>query len=116
MRRRDRIGRVRWRLWEMLMDAGFPIPGPECLWMQEGAYRSWHWDLARWGARWIVPGCSAKSTPLPQSLYSWDRMTDCVRFGFTVNDDAKTNTAGGIEINAKDTKAEFDARKVKETA
>jgi hypothetical protein len=85
-RRRDNIGRVRWKLWELLRDAGFSIPGPECLWMQEGFYRSNYHDLARWGADWTGLSMDKSATVL-HSLFSWDTMTDCVRLGIEVSKD-----------------------------
>jgi hypothetical protein len=87
VRRGDRIGRVRWRLWKMLVDAGFPIPGPEYLWMQEGSCRQS--DGARWGC----------SMPNHQSLYSWDKMTDCVRHGFASD---PPDHVGSIQIHANE--------------
>ena len=80
-RRSERIGAVRWKLYEMLREAGVPIASPDQFWMQEGAYRGKHWDLARWGADFRSPSGGYFR------IYSWDTMTNCTRRGFTVNVD-----------------------------
>lgn len=79
-RRSEVIGSVRWKLFEMLREAGVPIVSVDQFWMQEGAYRGRRWDLARWGADFhsSVDGSF-------WSVHSWDTMTACVRFGFFVH-------------------------------
>lgn len=82
-----RIGKIREKLCELLQAAGLSITGPECLWIQEGAYRSIHWDLARWGAKWEAP-IEEGGKPINHSIYSWDTMTECVKNGFTMSKQA----------------------------
>lgn len=85
-RRCNQIGRVRIRLWELLQEAGFSIPGPEDFWMQEGAYRGMRMDLARWGADW--KGLTLdKSHVAHHTIFSWDTMTECVKLGIVFSDD-----------------------------
>lgn len=88
--RRFNIGRTRWKLWEMLVKAGFTIPAADCLWMQEGAYRSRYWDLARWGCQW-------KDDKGYYTIYSWDTMTECVKYGIEFT----TYPLGESEISSK---------------
>jgi hypothetical protein len=78
--RKDHIGRVRWKLFEMLTEH-FSIRTPEDLWMQEGAYRSRYWDLARWGADW------RDEKGVYWRVFSWSTMSDCVRYGFEFEPD-----------------------------
>ena len=90
--RKDHIGRIRWKLFEMLTAAGYSIETPESLWMQEGFYRSRFHDLARWGADW------QDREGLHWTIFSWCTMTDCVRFGFESEPDGMPNH---FEISSK---------------
>jgi hypothetical protein len=89
--RRHTIGRVRWKLFHRLREAGLSLPSPDCLWMQEGFYRHNVHDLARWGADWRDGGHF-------YCIYSWDTMTDCVRYGITASDEG--DMPGRYEISA----------------
>ena len=91
--RREHIGRVRWKLFNMLQEAGFSINSPDELWMQEGAYRNRFWDLARWGADW------KNDEGIHYIIYSWDTMTDCVRFGFTFVEETHNQNIQGIRCS-----------------
>lgn len=51
---------------------------PEDFWIQQGAYRHATWDLARWGVDIHCEGGKYLK------VYSWDTMTDCVRYGITI--------------------------------
>lgn len=82
--RRDHIGRVRWKLFEILQGEGYSIPSPDCFWMQEGFYRRNQHDLARWGADWRDEDGTFFS------IHSWDTMTNCVRYGITSLEDHTT--------------------------
>lgn len=64
----------------MLESVGILVK-PHELWIQEGGYRNWHWDLARWGGNGV-----RKDSGFKVVIYSWDKMTDCVRHGFNVDD------------------------------
>ena len=70
-------GSVKQRLCKKLQAAGIPIPDAECLWSQQGGYRSKHWDLARWGADF------RDDSGRHWTLASWCTMTDCARYGVT---------------------------------
>ena len=80
-----KIGRTRIRLATILSELFSQKYGaavtvePEDLWMQEGGYRSVHWDLARWGG--AVPKERCPPGIYRISFCSWDRMGDCCRFG-----------------------------------
>ncbi|MEP3481645.1 MAG: hypothetical protein ABJZ55_20550 [Fuerstiella sp.] len=82
--RSENIGRVRWKLFEMLGEAGFDIATPEQLWMQEGFYRRHGHDLARWGVDFTgVSSVGGQLYKGHHTLFSWDTMTSCCRYGFT---------------------------------
>jgi hypothetical protein len=83
-RRRGEPGRVKWRLSELLRAAGIEV-SPYDFWTQDGGYRHRNWDLARWGAhdaKWIDPINKYSGT---LHVYSWDTMTDCVRYGINLS-------------------------------
>lgn len=83
MARRGEPGRIKWKLSELFRAAGIEA-SPYDFWQQEGAYRSVKWDLARWGVRngrWID---ATGKYPGPLHIYSWDTMTDCVRYGINL--------------------------------
>lgn len=62
------------------------------MWIQQGGYRHAHWDLAAWGADFRAGGRYF-------SVYSWDTMKDCVRYGITVFKPARGNL-GEREISS----------------
>ena len=82
MARRRKIGKIREKLAEMLQAKGFMVQ-PEDFWIQEGVYRHFAYDGARWGAYWHPK----KGSQLVYSIYSWDTMTECVRTGIVVMPD-----------------------------
>lgn len=87
MRRKNQNnpGRIRQKLSELLAKHGIEC-SPYDLWTQEGAYRSWKWDLARWGAhncRWL----DQTKTQSSFSIYSWDTMTNCIKKGISFDPD-----------------------------
>lgn len=89
--------RIRFRLAALLSkqmseQEGIPID-IDCdrdMWIQQGGYRHVHWDLARWGADFHASGRYF-------SVYSWDTMTDCVRYGLTVD---KRRDVGEREVSS----------------
>ncbi len=86
MRRRG-AGRIREKLAKLLGEKGILVD-PEDLWTQEGAYRSVHWDLARWGTMEakFKDGKAPDGTDWHQSvqLSSWSTMTDCCKYGIDI--------------------------------
>jgi len=88
------VGRVRISLAAMLSrELGVPVI-PEELWVQNPTYTRL-WGCALWG------GFTANKS----SLCSWSRMTDCLKYGFTITRGGK-NSYAEIEISAKDTKGQ----------
>lgn len=83
----------------MLTSAGL-ICDAENIWIQEGVYRHVRWDLARWGAH--CRGTTGRNLPegLGVSAYSSDTITDCVRFGFTI-DQSRRDGPTTFEVNAR---------------
>lgn len=82
---RLKVGRIRKRLSAMLAEHGLIIE-PGLIDSQEGPlYRSPGNDLARWFcyAGWRDDLQSERGYGC--HLSSWDRMTDCVRYGFTIS-------------------------------
>lgn len=92
-RRKDCIGKVRWKLFQILQEHGLSIPSVDCFWMQEGAYRKKEWDLARWGADW------KDNSGVHFSIYCWDTMTACARYG--IKSEADRSRANCFEIFQK---------------
>lgn len=92
---KDNVGKTRLKLLKLLQDSGLTINDPHCFWIQQGAYRSRYWDLARWGADWSLPG-----SDLIYTIFSWDTMTDCARHGIIVEKDGNL----GWEVHAKERK------------
>jgi hypothetical protein len=84
------VGRIRKKLSAMLAEQGLLID-PGLIDSQEGPlHRNPGNDLARWFclAMWredLVP----ERGHLCCHLYSWDRMTDCVRYGFVIRPDSQ---------------------------
>ena len=87
--RSETIGAIRWKLFDMLREAGVPIVSVDQFWMQEGFYRGKYCDLARWGAGFKVGSDFWR-------VYSWNTMTECVRNGFTV----QYHAASEVEVYA----------------
>jgi hypothetical protein len=84
------VGRVRIKLAAMLSrELGVPVI-PEELWVQNPAY-SRLWGCALWGG----------FTSNRRSLCSWSRMSDCLKYGFTITRGG-TNAYADIEISAKE--------------
>jgi hypothetical protein len=95
---RRKVGRTRLRMMAMLAEHGIKV---DDLWLQEGGYRHHHWDLARWGGSGTWTGnpknlkplyCEKQPEPPPGlqvTVYSWDKMTECVRNGFTIRMDER---------------------------
>jgi hypothetical protein len=80
-----RIGRTRIKLAELLTKAINSQIDPEDIWIQ---YPN---KIFSNGARWGV------MRPHNDNLYSFDKMSDCIKFGFSLRHDST-----GIEISAKD--------------
>lgn len=88
-RRRNRHpGRIRIKLADLLTKAltaseGFDIFVDACdFWRNEGALSHATHDLASWGLD--LEGRDPKGVKYFFSVHSWDKMTDCVRYGFSV--------------------------------
>jgi hypothetical protein len=104
---RRKIGRVREKIAAMMTKLGIPIQ-PHQIWIQEGAYRSVYWDLARWGfhTRWTKGTTVDKMDPKrpyitqPATVYSWDRMADCLKYGFNLVPDDRDGW-GFVHVSAK---------------
>lgn len=83
-------GRTRCRLAELLAEKGI-IVSPYDLWTQEGGYRSFYWDLARWGTN----DAKFKDEKAPDGtawhgnviLSSWSCMWECVKWGIEIGKD-----------------------------
>ncbi len=73
------IGRIKWKLFDLLQDAGLDIITPENFWMQQGGFRHHHWGLACWGADW-----RDDKNHILGSCHSWSTMTECVRYGIAI--------------------------------
>lgn len=90
MVRRRQVGRIRQKMAEMLQALGLEVSAFD-IWIQEGAYRSVQMDLARWGVS--KPGGVQTNDKYPGgagccvTLYSYDLMTECVRYGITLSPD-----------------------------
>jgi len=96
-------GRIKERLAQRLLNAGIRVD-PYDFWMQEGAYRSRFWDLARWGARGRFTDPLRYSGEL--TIYSWDTMSDCARFGvaLTTHRDCYRLSPWEVEVSRSDPK------------
>ena len=71
---------------------------PRDFWVQEGFYRTQ--DCARWGVvgKWINP-TSTQNTGMLQ-VFCWDTMTNCVRYGITVDEGKKD--VWQVEVHSKE--------------
>lgn len=109
MTRRGEPGRIKWRLSEILREHGIEA-SPYDMWTQEGAYRSRHWDLARWGVsgKWINPTLEQHTGQL--TIYSWDTMTNCVRFGIVMEFGTRYSRMNTWEIEVYRLTPKTDAR------
>lgn len=77
----------------MAEQEGIPI-SIDCdsdMWIQQGGYRHATWDLAAWGTNFVAAGGRHFT------VYSWDTMTDCVRYGITVD---KRKDIGEREVSS----------------
>jgi hypothetical protein len=70
---------TREKLVELLSHLGFEVH-LEDIWEQSGDYRKNRWGGARWGAHNV----QRDNDVLKVQLCSWDTMTQCVRYGITV--------------------------------
>lgn len=73
---RRKVGKVRQKLAKVLKDQLGITVAPEDLWTQEGFYRNWNHDLARWGCSHAIMADGSTT-----AIASWDTMTDCARYG-----------------------------------
>jgi hypothetical protein len=104
---RRKIGRIRENIAYMMTKLGLPIQ-PHKIWIQEGAYRSVHWDLARWGfhTRWTkgttVDKMDSKRPCItqPVTIYSWDKMSNCLKYGFELSPCPRDGWSF-VEVSAK---------------
>ena len=72
-------GRLRWRLAELLEDAGYKI-SPYELYPAQGYHRQKRSDCYSWEGFGELNGVTVWFT-------SWDTMTECVRFGIHIEPD-----------------------------
>lgn len=99
---RLRVGRIRKRLSEMLAAHGLLIE-PQHLQTQDGPlYRNPGNDLARWDGLAHWKESLIQERGLVCHLSSWDKMADCVRFGFELSPD-KYQGWRYADVTAKET-------------
>ena len=66
------------------------------VWEQKGDYRTNRWDLAYWGAYNV----HTEQYIGKASLFSWDTMTNCVRYGIKVKKEIKNPSLWEWEVFA----------------
>lgn len=83
------------KLVDMLCDLGFKI-GLDDFWIQKGGYRNHHWDLACWGA-------DCEKDRVPATLYSWNTMTKCARYGIAIAPETGSHSMPNhFEVSARE--------------
>lgn len=72
MKKRRGIGKMRYRIAEMISELFHCECYAEDIWIQNPTYAKW--DLARWGVNCRINGAL-------RNVHSWDRMTDIIKAG-----------------------------------